>query len=549
MNTQKNVPVQPPPSLTLPHKDGGDLSPCLPNITLFLPGVVLAILGTSFGIYWLINVDVASGLELARHLLSGKILYQDVIDHQFPAIYFVYLFIVVFSDAFGISAVNGFFLFAFVLLNTCIWVAWRILRINPMFNPNAIHSRRIAALILSAFYFALFILPFIENNWHLSFGEREHLLCALILPYLVLGINRLHSVETKPRLVVAAGVLAAFGFAIKPHFLLIFLASEFFITFYSWRHFKKTTIQSCLRTESVVILSILFGYYLGMVILKPEYFRLIPHVVDLYKGLAIPGQFMFHVCLFFALIPLLFFLWFLIEKKLRTHWIFAPYLSCLSIASIVIFALGVGGFYYHSFPFKFISLLLFAFVTCTHPNKTFSLFFLSLLSALMLKFGVQQFSVVQEKRNFVFKLAEKIRQYAPQGTVVPLDTNLAPFFPAINYAGGSYGLETPVLAHLPFAFKEYRKNIVPPPYHRLSQMGKLERFYHENIMHSLVVAPPALIMVNVSSHKTWLDDMPFSFIDYFSTDERFLRLWKNYSWVARVSDATNEIVFDFYKHK
>ena len=59
-----------------------------------------------------------------------------------------------------------------------------------------------------------------------DFGEREHLLLLLALPYLLLAAARAVGREIPASHAVAIGLLAAAGLLIKPHFVLLWLAIE-----------------------------------------------------------------------------------------------------------------------------------------------------------------------------------------------------------------------------------------------------------------------------------------------------------------------------------
>ncbi len=59
-----------------------------------------------------------------------------------------------------------------------------------------------------------------------DFGEREHLLLALVVPYLLLAAARASGREIPAAAAVLIGLLAGAAFALKPHFVLLWLAIE-----------------------------------------------------------------------------------------------------------------------------------------------------------------------------------------------------------------------------------------------------------------------------------------------------------------------------------
>src|SRR5690606_38285702 len=59
-----------------------------------------------------------------------------------------------------------------------------------------------------------------------EYAQREHLMIVATLPYLLLAQARIERRETARSVVLATALFAAFGFALKPHFLIIPLLIE-----------------------------------------------------------------------------------------------------------------------------------------------------------------------------------------------------------------------------------------------------------------------------------------------------------------------------------
>lgn len=509
------------------------------EVSLFLPGLILALIGTSFAMYRLLNPDAAILLEMSEQILAGKRLYQDIVDNQFPAIHLISLFIVLISKTISLSIPNSFFVFIFLLLNSSIFLTWKILKENFL-----IQNRGNQTWVIIVLYYGLFILPCIPTKiggsfWDI-FGEREHFFAALALPYFALCLNRLNYSQVKQTWCVLSGILAGIGFAIKPHFVLVFIASELFLIYY------KKGFLTCLRTESIIILTMLFVYLLGMLLFTPYYFKTVPYFANLLSAIALPWLDLTLIVLFLSLVPLLLLMWFFVEKQLRHDWYFVPYLFALSVAALVMAVLGRHLPNYHVFPFKVITLVLAALMVITHPKKVFFYAFTILLVVMMLQTS-QKIEVVQAQRNFTLQVAAKIREYAPNGTVVLLDTAFP--FPAITYAEARHGLDTASLWYVPFAYSEYRGKPEPPPYHPPNQMGKTERFFHELVIHNLETEPPQLIILNKARYKFWLGRMRFDFADYLSLDSRFVEIWKNYRWTSQLSDPLSGFQLNFYQRQ
>ena len=95
-----------------------------------------------------------------------------------------------------------------------LWLAGRLLR---DLLPGEDRFRRLLLLLLA---FVLF--PLAGQD----FGEREHLVLALVIPYLLLAAMRSVGRDVTRRQAAGLGLLAGLAFALKPHFLLVWLLVE-----------------------------------------------------------------------------------------------------------------------------------------------------------------------------------------------------------------------------------------------------------------------------------------------------------------------------------
>ena len=167
-----------------------------------LAALCLAAVGPAY-----VNHDAAWYLYMVDRWIHGARLYNDVIDTNPPLIIWLSTPPALATLA-GWSPLAAFKIYVFAIA-----------------AGSAAASRRIVsrsapqrAVIVGAT--VLFVcLPFVKED----FGQREHFAVLLTLPYVLMAAA---TVGSSPREQVLAGIAGGLGFAIKPHFLIAWIAVE-----------------------------------------------------------------------------------------------------------------------------------------------------------------------------------------------------------------------------------------------------------------------------------------------------------------------------------
>ena len=157
--------------------------------------------------------DVAWLLYVARKWLGGQRLYVDLVEVNPPLIIWLYAIPAWIAGLLGLQpklVASPFF--AVLLLGSAWWTACLLQ------GRAAIFTRRLP--VFAAIATLLLLLPGVE------FGQREHLLAAAVLPYLVLFVRGLEG-EKEPRwTAISVGVVASLGCALKPSYAIAFVLLE-----------------------------------------------------------------------------------------------------------------------------------------------------------------------------------------------------------------------------------------------------------------------------------------------------------------------------------
>lgn len=149
--------------------------------------------------------DVGWLLHVTQVVARGGELYRDVFEINPPLIVWLKLPLVMLAEVVGVNALAVYRVAVLALMLACGWGTRRlVVRDDPVLaNVTA--------------FLAVVFLAVLPIGW---FGEREHLLVALVLPYVVLA-GAAEPRSAKHRAII--GALAGLGIALKPQHGLVWV--------------------------------------------------------------------------------------------------------------------------------------------------------------------------------------------------------------------------------------------------------------------------------------------------------------------------------------
>ena len=249
-------------------------------------------------------------------------------------ILYLYSLIVVLMHFTKMSLVTAARLYIFSIGCFSLWLC--SLYFKKLGNP--IKHQYLALLVGTAFSF--FFLP-IDG-----FGEREHLMVMLGLPYILSTIVLTETGETgKTGLRILVGLMAGIGFLLKPLFLLAPLFIEIYLAIITRR------AKNLIRIELLCILLLLIVYLASIYFLQPNYYKVIlPFVARYYVGFNAldPHYFLFSFDTFIYLFTLAATL--MVYKKLHQPHLFNVLLISAA-AFFIVFVVPGETWRYHKIPF------------------------------------------------------------------------------------------------------------------------------------------------------------------------------------------------------
>jgi hypothetical protein len=219
---------------------------------------LIALATTAFHATAPTNHDVAWILDGAGRLLDGGRFGRDVVDVNPPLAWWLAAVPVAFARLTG-----GGFAVAAAMLPALLAFASAALA-DAAWSRGSLPtpSRRCLTFVTGAF---LMIAPGYD------YGQREHLMLIVALPYLAAASVRVEGRHLSQPLAATAGLVSAVGFCLKPWFFLIPLVTEL------WIGLKTRSLRSNFRTETIALVAVALGYGAALLAFAPDYvFSIVP---------------------------------------------------------------------------------------------------------------------------------------------------------------------------------------------------------------------------------------------------------------------------------
>jgi hypothetical protein len=211
--------------------------------------------------------DVAWLLYVARRWMAGRELYVDVVEINPPLIVWISAIPMWLAGVLRIDAQYTAIPFFVVAVLACAWWTASLLQ-----SSGKLFEDRLP--VFAAIGTVLLVVPAGD------LGQREHLLAAAILPYLVLFARSLDGERPPLRDALIAGVLAGLGCALKPRYAGVFVVLEGLALLRGLNPFRAKVLAA-----GVTMLA-----YVGLVaLICPAYLRrAVPLALALYGATDVP---------------------------------------------------------------------------------------------------------------------------------------------------------------------------------------------------------------------------------------------------------------------
>jgi len=206
--------------------------------------------------------DVAWQLWVGRQLAHGVALYADIVETKPPLWFWMAIPVIDLARSLEVSAYHVLVASVLALDVVALLLVRRLCR-----------GMQSGAWIVPGFP-VITLFAFLD-----LFGQCEQLTLITVAPYLTLLARRAAGLPAGLPVAITCGVLAAFGIAMKPHFLLVPIALEIPLLVRQ----RRLTF----RPEMIALATILVGYALSVLLFARAYFDAMPMLM-IYQGMHNP---------------------------------------------------------------------------------------------------------------------------------------------------------------------------------------------------------------------------------------------------------------------
>ncbi|MDR1828097.1 MAG: hypothetical protein LBR29_07185 [Methylobacteriaceae bacterium] len=412
-------------------RDGGD---GIQNAKLFCVLAAVMLLGSVIGRFLLpMHWDPSTHISVWENVLDGMVYGVDVLEVSPPGTTAIYLPGILLGRFAGISCEAGVYITCYAL---CLLTLVLMVRSDRRANLLSARER---------FYCYLTYLFVTVVFYQDVFGQREYVAVLLMLPYLVVESanlcsgNRDRPPESRLEKVLI-GVMMGVGTAIKPHFLLVFIAVSLFGVY------RTRNAGHIVRLETLVFCAA-WGVYNGLfLLLFPEYYAFVAEfLIDAYVSTGMDWRVVvFSSHSFFYLLVLVI----CGAGAKKAGWFVRPLPAVLFVASAafyVVYFLQRKGFPYQIYPAQLLLFLCAAagFGTfmddrAEHSSGLKDALQLNLamlgLFAVVVTEGAATLRVVSVDRQ----LEEAVRSVMEKPTLLQLGQDVTEAQPMIRNIGGRY---------------------------------------------------------------------------------------------------------------
>jgi hypothetical protein len=346
--------------------------------------------------------------------------------------------------------------------------------------------------------FALFALARID------FGQREHFVLALLLPYALLLAAEARGTRPASLEAGAIGVLAGAAVALKPHFGLVWLVLE------CLRRLRSSAADRWrVMPETAGALAFLTAYVLAVLWLTPDYLEVASALGPAYAKYMRESFFSLLVVgpgaplVWFVLLAVL-----VLRRQSRT-----PELDAVLAAAIVgCFLAGAAQekeFRYHFYPALALAFVLLGLLAADASGSTklrsqwlYGRVSQALLVAIVIVvLGWTGFEAAgggaqaRKQRAELLDLVDAVRANAGGRPVGVLSYTIESAFPLANYAGVRLASRFPVLWPFAASYWDSIKAGGALHYHAIGEMPPFERYFFGAVREDLLAAQPRLLVM------------------------------------------------------
>lgn len=451
--------------------------------------------------------DVVWQFWIARQMLGGAILYDDIIEINPPLWFWMGVAVSWIAKQIGLSAI---FLLKFSVVTSALI---SILLTDSFLPRNGLKHRSFVAI---ASFFVLTLLPIYD------FGQREQLALIAALPYCALISARCRWESVPVVKAVTIGLMAAAGFALKHYFAAVPLLLEIMLIVSLRGKYRP------LRPETLILAASAVIYAAAIIAFTPEFLTKIVPMVRLayggYENPLLPQLIGRHQMAIYILLLAL-----VMNRRIFTFRTSstATYLMATCGFAIAYFA-QKKGWQYHAIPIS--GLLTIALITLLAEATTRLVPVRSLLAGsftLAIVFWIFTYSIGPYRSGGEAAFNSATKSLKPGDTIFVASTGPRLGWPMVEEQG--YKWPSRYFALWTTAGTE-------APGASLGKKVKFEKLADDvrtDIAHDLTCLPPKIILVENPVRNRYISQPDFSYLKYLQMDNTLANFLENYTFAGK----------------
>lgn len=469
--------------------------------------------------------DVAFFVYQSGCLIDGGRLYQDTVSMNPPLISFWAVPSVWVARLIGWSEITLFKIYQLLVVVLsfvmCRHILMQILQSTSM-------------VLWQCF---LLVLVFVAVRPHF-FGQREHIMFVTVMPYILAAVGWAMKRPLNWHLRLFIGLVAGGGLVLKPHFLLLWLMIESYLTF------VKRISLSWRRPENIGIAIFLVSYGAFVVFCMPEYHeKIIPLLMQTYGAFNCSYSYLFQRP-YAKLWGVVFIAFFLVRPTANSKEI-RRILLVASMSFLLMAFLQRKGFYYHFYPAAATSVLLLTVMfldsmetvglirRLAGARRSAAVFVIILGLFVLASVRLVQYAQCAEP-PLLSPLIRLVQEHAKGKPILLFSSSMFPAFPLVNYSDARWSSRHPHFWFLPGLYADVSTSDKGFSYHTRDEMDALERLLMDEVVSDILKNPPVLLIADCSPIKQGFGRTKFDYIQYYLQDPRFAEFWTNYEFLAAV---------------
>jgi hypothetical protein len=457
----------------------------------------------------------------ARRLLEpGPLSAVRFVDVTPPPILALYALPVAASQALGVSEIAALRVFVIALAAGSLLLCGRAASRLFAGEPPALARTWLVAI-------GILVLPLAGYD----FGQREHLITLLLLPYLVGAAARAQALDLPRSLALGLGAAAGLAIGLKPQFALVVLGVEGL----AWRA-RRARWPVLASPELGALAAALALSAVWTAWRAPDYLRItLPLLWETYDAYHTPlARLVYWYDLPLAG-ALLLSAGFVRQAAVRA---LARALVAAALAAYAAYLWAGTDWDYHRHPFR-----VFAIAALTLPLlRPLSRRPVAIAAAVLLAAGSLFLAPLQiraprppgqawqgwSQGAATAEILGLVESHAPVRSIFVFSTSVTPAFPAVNYAGVGWASRFSCLWPLPAVLRARAQEEPALPEARRRRLDAIGRDLIAAVSDDLARARPELVLVPRAPQHQALDGIDLDLFTFFERDPAFARVWSGY---------------------